>query len=116
MFFHIVKLFWFAFCFVGLFHVAFAVADEENDSNWLWFQRFLRVALNSNRLLSFISDRHHGILQGVKYVFPYCYHSFCRLHLQGNLKKFKGVSSTYRDSVVNEFVACRYKCSKESYN
>ncbi|XP_012844569.1 PREDICTED: uncharacterized protein LOC105964607 [Erythranthe guttata] len=101
----------------GLYPVAFAVVREENDSNWNYFMEHLKCCISSDRVLTFVSDRQHGILEAVKNIFPNCYHAFCLLHLENNLRyKLSGMSSSYRDVLVSQLIACAYAPTKEIFH
>ncbi|XP_012849581.1 PREDICTED: uncharacterized protein LOC105969371 [Erythranthe guttata] len=101
----------------GLSPIAFAIVHEENDDNWFWFLTLLKEAINQDRIFTFIFDRQHGILKGVKNVFPDCFHSFCLRHLTDNLNnKFKGVPTSYREAIVGQFVSCAFEFSKTSFD
>ena len=44
-------------------HMAFALAEGENNESWSWFMRLLRVhVLGPSRTICLISDHHPGIL------------------------------------------------------
>lgn len=38
------------------------------------------MAIGSHKNLVFVSDRNHGILEGVKNVFTECKHGYCYKH------------------------------------
>ncbi|XP_012833979.1 PREDICTED: uncharacterized protein LOC105954835 [Erythranthe guttata] len=101
----------------GLFPIAFAIVNEENDDNWDWFLALLKQAINDDRVFTFISDRQHGIRVGVKKVFPDSFHSSCLRHMTGNLNnKFKGVPTGYREAIVSQFISCAFEFSKTSFD
>ena len=97
-------------CFVGFFPVAFAVVDAENKDNWCWFLEHLCGVLGSERVISFISDRHCGIVEGIDRFFPNCFHGFCLEHLKRNLRdKFScGNTNLVRETIVSKFSECAY--------
>ncbi|XP_028075949.1 uncharacterized protein LOC114278140 [Camellia sinensis] len=58
----------------GLFPLAYAIVDSENNMNWGWFLQHLANVVPSDRTLTFVSDRNVG-LSGTcgsnAYIFPY---------------------------------------------
>lgn len=64
----------FHICMLGLFLVGFVNSCEETNDNWLWFLEHLKQAIDTCRKLVFVSDRNHGIREGVKNVFLKCNH------------------------------------------
>ena len=75
----------------------------------MWFLKKLHTILDLERKITFISDRHPGIIDGVKKVFPDCYHGFCLFHLKYNLMdKLKGVHPTVRNRLVYKLTKCAY--------
>ncbi|KAK9922331.1 hypothetical protein M0R45_030800 [Rubus argutus] len=50
----------------GLYPVAFAIVDAENERNWRWFLEILAQELGrQNRRITFISDRNAGLLSAL---------------------------------------------------
>jgi hypothetical protein len=50
-----------------LLPLAFALAEGENIESWSWFLRLVRKeVLGPDRFICMISDRHCGLLNGVK--------------------------------------------------
>lgn len=79
--------------------------------------RTLETVDYNQRKLVFVSDRNHGILKGVKTVFPDCNHGYCYKHLTANLKdKFRGVPKLVRAKVVRQFADCVYASTKDEFN
>ncbi|XP_012832642.1 PREDICTED: uncharacterized protein LOC105953518 [Erythranthe guttata] len=100
----------------GLFPFAFAIVNEETNANWAWFLEHLRDSVGTERVLTFISDRCHGIVEGVKNIFPGSRHAFCVIHLKRNLKNhFRGVGANLRKAIVLQFDSCVYAASKEEF-
>ncbi|KAG5556876.1 hypothetical protein RHGRI_007205 [Rhododendron griersonianum] len=93
----------------GLYPLCLAVVDSENYDNWYWFMEQLKDFLEDGRVLVFVSDRHDGLLQAVKQIFPSSPHSHCLVHLKENLKKhFGGLDNSKKKYLVNLFNLCAY--------
>ncbi|XP_026405499.1 uncharacterized protein LOC113300512 isoform X2 [Papaver somniferum] len=75
----------------ALFPLAFGVVDEESDDNWMWFLSELHNLLEANTenmpMLTFLSDRHKGIVDGVEANFPTAFHGFCMRYLSDCFRK-----------------------------
>ncbi|CAI9107687.1 OLC1v1007101C1 [Oldenlandia corymbosa var. corymbosa] len=75
----------------ALFPLAFAVVDEENDDNWMWFLSELHCLLENNTenmpILTILSDRKKGITEAVEANFPTAFHGFCLRHLTESFQK-----------------------------
>ncbi|KAL2462165.1 MuDR family transposase [Abeliophyllum distichum] len=94
-----------------LYPLAYAVVDSENYDNWLWFLEQLRSIVQSNRELTFVSDRNVGLMEALPKAFPTSNHFFCLQHLKGNLRdKFSGggFSNSYRERMVWLFRECAH--------
>lgn len=100
-----------------MFPVAFGIVSEETDDNWFWFLEHLKVAIGNRRDLVFVSDRNHGILEGVKSVFSESKHGYCYKHLTANLKdKFRGYPKFKREQVLKYFAGCAYAATKDEFD
>ena len=81
----------------ALFPLAYAVVNVENDDNWLWFIRQLHQIIEAHAatylvpgVLTILSDRQKGLIEGVETVFPHSPHGYCLRHLWDNMhKEFK---------------------------
>ncbi|XP_039131806.1 uncharacterized protein LOC120268481 [Dioscorea cayenensis subsp. rotundata] len=75
----------------GLFHVAFAIVDNETDENWTWFLATLGEALYGedtyDKIITFISNRSKGLVNAITQVFPSSPHGYCLRHLETNFMK-----------------------------
>ena len=105
-------------CFVDFFPIAFAAVDAENKDNWCWFLEHLCEVLGSERVISFISDRHCGIIEGIARFFPNCFHGFCLEHLKRNLRDRLSCGNTnlVREMIVSKFSECEYVPTKASFH
>lgn len=56
----------------------------------------------------FISDHHHGLIEGVKNVFSDAGHGFCYCHLKQNIRSIISRKShvSLQNKVVNLFLQC----------
>ena len=77
-----------------LFPVAYAIVDQENDENWLWFLQVLHGIIQVNAAnfidsgcLILLSDQQKGLLDGVAAVFPTNSHGYCLRYLEENFHK-----------------------------
>ncbi|KAL6188480.1 hypothetical protein ACLB2K_039872 [Fragaria x ananassa] len=70
------------------------------------------------RNIVFMSDRGHGLLDGVKEVFPNAPHSFCIKHLKDNLSDMypSSFGSTYKKHIVKLFQKCAYARTVDIFN
>ncbi|KAI3845365.1 hypothetical protein MKX03_001739 [Papaver bracteatum] len=75
----------------ALFPLAFGVVDEESDDNWMWFlselHNLLEVNTENMPMLTILSDRHKGIVEGVEANFPTAFHGFCMRYLSDCFRK-----------------------------
>ena len=80
--------------------MCFGTGPKETNESWGFFLLNLRQALQTFRLgidcseIVFMSDRHPGIINGVKSIFPNSKHIYCTVHLERNLsiQEKKGIS------------------------
>ena len=76
-----------------IFPLAYCIGPSESNETWIYFFAKLKDAIGEREEQVFVSDRHAGIINGIKTVFPNCDHGFCMYHLHGNLKTtFKGIT------------------------
>ncbi|KAI3938570.1 hypothetical protein MKW98_016075 [Papaver atlanticum] len=65
--------------------------DEESDDNWMWFlselHNLLEVNTENMPMLTILSDRHKGIVEGVEANFPTAFHGFCMRYLSDCFRK-----------------------------
>ena len=62
------------------YHLAFVVGSEDKD-NWAWFLNELQLILDVECRITFIYDRHPGIIKGVKKILLNGYRSFYMFHI-----------------------------------
>ena len=71
-----------------LFHVVFAIVDNETDQNWTWFFSTLREVLygedDYKKVITFVSDRSKGLVNKVAKVFSSTPHCFLLRYLEAN--------------------------------
>ncbi|KAB1199537.1 hypothetical protein CJ030_MR0G020844 [Morella rubra] len=91
----------------GVFPIAFAVVNSENEDNWHWFLDQLRSAMSSSRSITFVADREKGIKKLVFEVFQNANFGYSIYHLIENFKKnLKGpFHGDGRGSLPSSFVA-----------
>ncbi|XP_028082822.1 uncharacterized protein LOC114284130 [Camellia sinensis] len=100
----------------GLFPLAFAIVNAENQDNWMWFLSQLLKAVGSGRRLTFVSDRQHGLLDALSVVFPNAHHAYCFNHLKRNLiDKLVGLHTNYKLSLIKILVKCAYAPTVTSF-
>ncbi|KAL7185338.1 hypothetical protein ACSBR2_027304 [Camellia fascicularis] len=101
----------------GLFLVVFAIVDSENAANWEWCLRQLVEVVDGDRPLTFVSDRHIGLLQAIPHVFPLAHHAFYLVHLQMNLKdRMKYVNAEQKNGLMRKLRECAYAPTVTSFN
>ena len=102
--------------FAGLFPLAFAIVDAENQDNWMWFLSQLLKAVGSGWRLTFVLDRQHGLLDALSVVFPNAHHAYCLNHLKRNLiDKLVGLRTNYKLSLMKILVKCAYAPTVASF-
>ncbi|XP_028051169.1 uncharacterized protein LOC114255816 [Camellia sinensis] len=100
----------------GVFPLAFAIVDAENQDNWMWFLSQLLKAVGSSRRLTFVTDRQHGLLDALSVVFPNAHHAYCLNHLKRNLiEKLVGFRTNYKLSLIKILVKCAYVSTVASF-
>ncbi|KAL7162250.1 hypothetical protein ACSBR2_042683 [Camellia fascicularis] len=101
----------------GLFPVAFAIVDSENSANWEWFLRNLKEVVGGRQTLTFISDRHVGLLHSMPIIFPSAHHAYCLLHFQMNLwDRMKYVNASHKIGLMLKLRECAYAPTVTCFN
>ncbi|KAF5182296.1 Mudr family transposase [Thalictrum thalictroides] len=92
----------------GIYPLAMAVVLSENEANWRWFLENLKMVVALERKLTFLSDRHCGLLSSIPTVFPDSYHSYCYWHMKNNLSATLTKKNRKRDWIIKLFTKCAY--------
>ncbi|KAH1090630.1 hypothetical protein J1N35_017887 [Gossypium stocksii] len=73
----------------GIYPLAYAAVESENQASWLWFLELLAIDLEivSSYQISFMSDKQKGLLEAICMLFPNAETRHCVRHLHSNFKK-----------------------------
>ncbi|GLU09606.1 hypothetical protein SLE2022_332970 [Rubroshorea leprosula] len=75
----------------GIFPVAFAIVDIENDDSWRWFLEHLRSAISTSQPITFVSDKDKGLMKSVLEVFENSHHGHSIYYLMDSfIRNLKG--------------------------
>ncbi|CAN6585913.1 unnamed protein product [Malus baccata var. baccata] len=102
----------------GFFPLAFALVDGEDQNNWTWFLKNLAKILEpQQRTITFIYDRHKGLIPAVTHTFPDSPHAYCLHHIKLNIleKYHASLGSVFRNKIVQKFSECAYAATPEMY-
>nr|GEZ53432.1 hypothetical protein [Tanacetum cinerariifolium] len=88
--------------------IAYSIFQGEDGPRWTWFLKQLKVCIREDPKLAIISDRHPGIIQAVKKVYPNAFHGCCCRHLMMdaglNVEKIKLIYwKMYKAYTIHEF-------------
>lgn len=103
----------------GVFPVAFAIVDEENDDNWHWFLLQLKSALSASSQITFIADFQKGLRESLSEIFGKdCHHGYCLRYLAEKLNKdLKGqFSHEARRLMIQDLTAAAYAPKVEDFH
>ncbi|XP_062010891.1 uncharacterized protein LOC133727313 [Rosa rugosa] len=72
----------------GMFPVAYALCEVENQETWTWFLDYLKCDLRMERDSSyvFMTDKQKGLGNAIANLFPNAEHRHCVRHLYNNFK------------------------------
>ncbi|KAK0595973.1 hypothetical protein LWI29_011581 [Acer saccharum] len=70
-----------------IYPLAFGFANSECSKSWTWFLKQLHDVILHPELVLIVSDRHTGISNGMRAIFPNSAHVLCAYHLANNLKQ-----------------------------
>ncbi|GLT91404.1 hypothetical protein SLE2022_092950 [Rubroshorea leprosula] len=101
----------------GIFPVAFAVVDAEDEDNWHWFLQELKAAVPMTDQITFVADIQNGLKKALAEVFDKCYHSYCLRHLAEKLnRELKGqFSHEARRFLINDFYSAAHAVRLEGF-
>ncbi|KAL7259791.1 hypothetical protein ACSBR1_005623 [Camellia fascicularis] len=81
------------------------------------FLGYVANVVDSQRTLTFVSDRHPGLIESIPILFPTAHHAFCLQHLQCNLQdKLRYENSSYRAGILSKFRAGAYAPTVFAFN
>ncbi|XP_026429588.1 uncharacterized protein LOC113325982 [Papaver somniferum] len=89
--------------------------NAETVENWHWFLKKLESILGP-RVLTFISDRHEGLIQGIRDVFPTFYHDWCYHHLKNNVRSKTNKKKGEHCAAMGLFKECFYSSTHEGFD
>ncbi|XP_026377973.1 uncharacterized protein LOC113272337 [Papaver somniferum] len=99
----------------GIFPLAYGIVSAETVENWHWFLKKLESILGP-RVLTFISDRHEGLIQGIRDVFPTFYHAWCYQHLKNNVRSKTNKKKGEHCAAMGLFKECFYSSTHEGFD
>ncbi|XP_039131868.1 uncharacterized protein LOC120268609 [Dioscorea cayenensis subsp. rotundata] len=105
----------------GLFHLTFAIVDNETDDNWTWFISTLGDTIygedDYHKIITFILDRSKGLVNAIAKVFPSAPHGYCLRHLQEKFLKANGhLRKGLKDECWSLIVKIAYACTSSEYD
>ncbi|XP_026410438.1 uncharacterized protein LOC113305638 [Papaver somniferum] len=98
----------------GIFPVAYGIVSSEIVENWHWFLEKLKTILGP-RVLTIISDRHEGLIQGIRDVFPHFRHCFCYQHLKNNVRSNTNKKKSEHGAAMDLLKQCFYSSIHEGF-
>ncbi|XP_026423607.1 uncharacterized protein LOC113319573 [Papaver somniferum] len=99
----------------GILPRAYGIVSSETIDNCHWFLVKLKSSLGP-RVLSFISDRHEGLIQGIRDVFPTFHHGFCYQHLKNNVCGKTNKKKGEHGAAMDFFKQCFYSSTHEGFH
>lgn len=73
--------------------------------------------VKTDRTITFISDRHTGLLESIPITFPSAHHAFFLQHLQRNLQdKMRYTNKMHRVGLLSKFRECAYAPTVSTFN
>ncbi|XP_026416277.1 uncharacterized protein LOC113311688 [Papaver somniferum] len=99
----------------GIFPLAYGIVSAETVENWHWFLKKLESILGP-RVLTFISNRHEGLIQGIRDVFPTFYHAWCYQHLKNNVRSKTNKKKGEHCAAMGLFKECLYSSTHEGFD
>ncbi|XP_058102779.1 uncharacterized protein LOC131246548 isoform X5 [Magnolia sinica] len=101
----------------AIFPIAFAIVDSESYNSWHWFLDELKLAVSTNRTITFVSNTRNGLEEAVPQVFKDSYHAYSLHHLTEDFERvLVGPSQMVKDALVDEFKQAAYSCSINDFN
>ncbi|XP_026457026.1 uncharacterized protein LOC113357783 [Papaver somniferum] len=101
--------------FKRIFPLAYGIVSAETVENWHWFLKKLESILGP-RVLTFISDRHEGLIQGIRDVFPTFYHAWCYQHLKNNVRRKTNKKKGEHCAAMGLFKECFYSLTHQGFD
>ncbi|XP_026384403.1 uncharacterized protein LOC113279987 [Papaver somniferum] len=99
----------------GKFPLVYDIVSSETIENWHWFLEKLKTILGS-RVLTIISDRHEGLIQGIRDVFPTFHHGWCYQHLKNNVRGKTNKKKGEHGAAMDLFKQCFYSSMHEGFH
>ncbi|KAL8157247.1 hypothetical protein AgCh_002087 [Apium graveolens] len=71
----------------GIYPLAWAQVEAENNGSWDWFLELLKndLRIENTGAITFICDKQKGLVNALENIFPESEHRFCIMHLSKNL-------------------------------
>lgn len=89
--------------------------DSETYESWRWFLTFVADFVRAQqRTVTFVSDRHNGLVRSVKELFPDSPHCFCMNHLVSNVEKhYPGFMKPHMVKKLKDLAHC---CVRDDFD
>ncbi|XP_011629086.1 uncharacterized protein LOC105421833 [Amborella trichopoda] len=100
-----------------MFPLTYSIVDTEDYDNWFWFLDNLKSAIGMDQPITFISDRHVGLVNNVSDVFRNSHHAICEHHMIENLRKdMKHIRNDVKKAIISAFQGATRSFRREEFN